>query len=132
MRAAARVAPAQPLADRQALADYRQRLAELGATLDEAQGNADVGAVERLNEEREALLRELGRTTGLGGRARCFKDPVERARKAVTSRIRETIRRIDAVHPPLGAHLQAAVITGIFCAYRPEPSVKWNVLPGAF
>ena len=131
MRAAARAASAQPLADRQALADYRQRLAELGAALDEAQGNADVGTVERLSEEREALLRELGRTTGLGGRARCFTDPVERARKAVTSRIRETIRRIDAVHPPLGAHLQAAVITGIFCAYRPEPSVKWNVLPGA-
>jgi hypothetical protein len=44
----------------------------------------------------------------------------------VTARIRDAIRRIEAVHPELGAHLSQAVATGIQCSYR--GSVRWIVL----
>jgi hypothetical protein len=54
-------------------------------------------------------------------------DPVERARKAVTARIRDAIKRITDVHPPLGAHLAIAVATGVFCTYRGD--TRWIVLP---
>ena len=53
-------------------------------------------------------------------------DPVERVRKAASARIREAIKRIDAVHPALGRHLTYAVRTGIFCSYRPERPTTWT------
>jgi hypothetical protein len=44
----------------------------------------------------------------------------ERARKAVTARIRDAIRRITDAHPELGAHLDRTVRTGTTCRYEPS------------
>jgi len=53
-------------------------------------------------------------------------DTSDRARKAVTSRIRESSARITTEHPALGIHLENAIRTGVFCSYRPERSPDWN------
>jgi hypothetical protein len=45
----------------------------------------------------------------------------------VTARIRDAIRRIQFVHPPLGKHLAATIVTGVHCAYRPPHPVRWKV-----
>jgi len=37
----------------------------------------------------------------------------------VTERIRDTLRKLDAAHPALAAHLRATVRTGATCAYEP-------------
>ena len=50
----------------------------------------------------------------------------ERARSAVTQRIRATIRRLGAEHPELGRHLEASIVTGTYCSYRPEHPVDWE------
>ena len=47
-------------------------------------------------------------------------EAVERARKAVTNRIRQTLARIATVDQVLGLHLHNAVHTGTHCAYTPE------------
>jgi hypothetical protein len=62
---------------------------------------------------------------GLRGRPRRLGSPAERARSAVTWRIRSAIRKIAAAHPRLGRHLDNAVRTGHFCAYQPEQLVGW-------
>ncbi len=121
------------LADRQALAAYRDRLAEIDAELDRAHDDADVGRLERLEDEREAVLSELRRVTGLGGRARTQANrPAERARKAVSARIRDAIRRLGAVAPDAAGHLDRSIRTGLFCSYDPdgEAEVSWVVDPG--
>ena len=51
----------------------------------------------------------------------------ERARKAVTARIRNAVDRIGARHPELGAHLRRSIDTGTFCVYRPEHPVDWEM-----
>jgi len=51
----------------------------------------------------------------------------DRARKAVTSRIRETIARIGKEHGALGLHLDNAIRTGVFCSYRPDRSPEWHL-----
>jgi hypothetical protein len=48
-------------------------------------------------------------------------DP-EHARIAVTKRIKEAIRKIAAHHAALGYHLEAAIRTGVRCAYAPDPA----------
>jgi pimeloyl-ACP methyl ester carboxylesterase len=118
--------PAEPALDRTALASYRARLADLE---DEMRDTADEGRRARLAREREAVARQLAADTGLGGRVRKLNDPVERARKAVSARIRDAIRRIRQVHPRLGEHLDRSVATGLFCSYRPGQGLRWSVAP---
>jgi tetratricopeptide (TPR) repeat protein len=113
--------------DRQAVAAYRARLAELDDDLADADAANDLVRAERTRVERDFLLDELSSSLGLGGRARASgPDPVERLRKAVTSRIRDAIRRIETVHPVLARHLSNSVRTGTFCSYRPEQPVVWR------
>jgi pimeloyl-ACP methyl ester carboxylesterase len=120
---------ADPALDLQALASYRRRLTELDEALAEAEACADVGRRSKLHAEREALLGQLAADTGRGGRARRLNDPVERARKAVTARLRDAIRRVKDADRGLGEHLERAVQTGIFCVYRPSDPVTWSVSP---
>ncbi|TWF75567.1 AAA ATPase-like protein [Pseudonocardia hierapolitana] len=118
---------ADPMLDEQARDAYRNRLRALDGEIRDA---LDRGADRRaasLDRERAALLDELRRSAGLGGRARRLGDDTERARQAVTARIRDTIRRLRSVHPELAEHLAASVATGTYCRYRPQPPVTWSV-----
>ena len=118
---------ADPVLDEQARAAYRRRLAELDELLDAADARGDPAASDRARAERSALLAELAAATGLGGRRRRLGDEDERARKAVTARVRDVLRRIRAVHPELADHLDAAVSTGTACRYAPAEPVSWRL-----
>jgi hypothetical protein len=118
---------ADPILDDQARAAFRARLAALDAELAEADAHQDVGRSTRAAAERDALVDELAHATGLGGRRRRLGDEAERARSTVTARIRDSIRRIERVHPALGRHLRASVGTGSRCVYRPAETVRWTV-----
>jgi hypothetical protein len=63
----------------------------------------------------------------LGGRARNLSDPAEKARTAVTWRIRNAIKKIGQAHPELGRHLEVSIRTGIFCVYAPDRRILWSV-----
>jgi tetratricopeptide (TPR) repeat protein len=113
--------------DAQAAAEYRQRLEELRAELEEATRHNDTGRATKVREEIDFLTDELSAAYGVGGRVRKAGDIADRARKAVTSRIRETIARIGREHGALGRHLDNAIRTGLFCSYQPDRSPNWNV-----
>jgi hypothetical protein len=112
--------------DPQAKAEYRRRTEELRAELDQATDWGDQGRAARLREEIEALTRELASAYGLGGRARKAADRVERVRKAVTGRVRDSIARIQKESPALALHLTNAVRLGTFCAYTPDRPTLWT------
>ncbi len=115
--------------DPQARAAYRTRLAELEDEIDAASVDSDRGRLEQATAERDFLVSELAGALGLGGRARRTGDPAERARKAVSTRIKLAIDRVGRVHPTLAAHLRNSVRTGVFCSYQPERPVTWRVQP---
>ncbi|MFL5304669.1 MAG: ATP-binding protein [Polyangia bacterium] len=107
------------LLDAPAAAAYRRRLAELDDEAREAEGWNDGARRARVRSEMEFLSAELARGLGLGGRARRGGSAAERARVAVTRRIREVIRRVAEQAPELGRHLEATLKTGTYCSYRP-------------
>jgi predicted ATPase/class 3 adenylate cyclase/tetratricopeptide (TPR) repeat protein len=113
--------------DAAAKADYRRRLAELKAEVAEASEWHDTERVARAQAEIDALTDHLAGAYGLGGRARTMGDPVERVRKAVTNRIRDSLDRIAAEHESLGRHLANTVHTGTFCSYTPERPTHWQL-----
>jgi len=61
----------------------------------------------------------------LRGKIRKTHDVLDKTRSAVTWRIRNTIQKIEKVHPMLAKHLSASVKTGMFCVYNPEKPVQW-------
>jgi hypothetical protein len=118
---------ATPVLDTQAKQSYRRRLDELDERLDRAGMRGERLQVEKLERERRALLDELRRAAGLGGRDRFINDERERIRKTVTARIRDSLRRLDDRHPTLAAHLRASVHTGTHCSYAPAEVVSWDL-----
>jgi tetratricopeptide (TPR) repeat protein len=106
---------------------YRDRLAQLEEEIRECSDADDINHAKQLEGEREAIIAELRRATGLGGRARKTGASDERARTAVTWRIRNAIKKIDATHPPLARHLENSIRTGAFCSYQPEQPVVWQL-----
>lgn len=115
------------LIDAQARRAYRARLAELQPQIEEADADHDPERAARARAEMEFLTAELSAALGVGGRPRRQPDAFERARKAVTWRIRAGIDRIEREHPELGRHLRHAIRTGTFCSYAPEHPVAWRV-----
>jgi AAA ATPase domain len=124
--AAAAGAGLGPVLDATARRAYQQRLADLADELAEAEAHADLGRLERLRAERSMLADELASAVGLGGRARFAGDPAERARKAVTMRIRAAISAIAAQDDALARHLRNTIRTGRLCSYQPESAVSWR------
>lgn len=123
-----RSAAAGAALDDRAVAEYRQRLKDVEEALDEADRHADAGRAAVLAVERDALVAELTKAFGLGGRRRSVgPDPDERLRKAVSARVKATIDRLDDLHPHLARHLRRSVRTGFWCAYEPERPVTWDV-----
>ncbi len=108
----------QPDIDALARAEYRVRLAEL----DDMGATADPVRVSLARAERDFIEAELA---GADRPAPTATDPVERARRAVASRIRLSLDRIDDAHPALGRHLRHSVRTGMFCSYEPEIPTNW-------
>jgi tetratricopeptide (TPR) repeat protein len=111
--------------DDEARRSYRNRIEELQQDLEHADAEHDLARAERLRAELDALVDELVRASGLGGRPRELGSRSERARSAVTWRIRSAIRKIRAAHPRLGQHLANSIRTGRFCVYAPETPVAW-------
>jgi hypothetical protein len=125
-RAALRLGADEVLDDR-ARRELRARLAELGEEIDQAERWADLERAAAATAERDALVQELAAAAGLGGRSRLLGDQSERARKAVSARIRDAVARIERLHPALGAHLRASVSTGTWCAYTPAGLTTWEL-----
>ena len=118
---------ADPVLDERARASYRARIAELEHDLSEAEAHNDLERIARAQWERDLVIEELSAAAGLGGRTRQLGSGIERARKAVTGRIRDAMRHIAEVHPELGEHLDESVSTGTTCCYDPSQPVAWQL-----
>ncbi|MGC4826789.1 ATP-binding protein [Micromonospora arida] len=124
---AARRMGGDPVLDDEAKARYRRHLARLDEEIDRAAARDDALKVSKLDAERGALLDELRAAAGLAGRSRRLGDEAERARKTVTARIRDTLRKLDERHPTLAGHLRDCVSTGSTCRYLPPSPLPWRL-----
>ncbi len=117
-----------PILDSQAKAEYKRRINELRNDLEEAERFNDSYRATNVRSDMDAIAEQLAAAVGLGGRDRRSSSDAERARSAVTKRIKEAINRIGKVIPALGRHLAARIKTGYFCSYNPHPDrpVTWK------
>jgi hypothetical protein len=115
------------LIDSKAKGEYKRRLEDLRADLEESRERRDRGRVEKLQAEIQFIEEELIAAYGLGGRPRRGADIGERLRKAVTNRIRVSLGRIRKEDRKFGAHLDSAITMGTFCSYSPSQPIEWEL-----
>lgn len=115
---------AHPVLDARAVAEYRQRIQQLqdemaDAADNDASDNSDNNVrLDTAQREYDALVNELMRSHGLGGRTRNFAGSDERARTSVQKAIKRALARISA-HDPVIAHIiEEHLVTGFVCCYR--------------
>jgi hypothetical protein len=118
---------AGPLLDDRARKEYKQRLDDLAAELEEAREFNDYERAGRLEEEIEALTKELAAAYGLGGRSRKLDHPGEKARKTISKAVTRTLKHIKANDLNLWGQLQNSLSLGSFPSYKPHPPVNWTI-----
>ncbi|MGI8335902.1 hypothetical protein ACRYCC_38650 [Actinomadura scrupuli] len=114
------VTSTQPVLDDVAKRQYKQRLAELQAEIDDFEAMNEVERAAAVRTERDWLVAELASAAGMGGRVRQFTGSEERARIAVGKAIRRAVQRVTDADPVIGNELRATVQTGLRCCYRPR------------
>lgn len=117
----------EPALDRQALATYRARLRDVDDDITEADSNNDPERAAIARAEKDALISELTRSLGRGGKPRRLGDDTEKARKTVTIRIQRALRLLDSHHPGLATHLRETIRTGTTCTYQPAQPLTWEL-----
>jgi hypothetical protein len=106
---------------------YESRIRELQVVIEEAEADNDAARGERARDEFDALVDALTAALGHGGKTRRIGATAERARSAVTHRVRSAIRVLRDLHEPLARHLDRSVSTGVYCSYQPEQPTTWEV-----
>lgn len=117
----------EPIFDEQAKKAYQKRIRDLQTEIEEAELSLQSERLDRLRLEYDQLLDHLSKAVGMGGQIRKVSSSVEKARTAVTWRIRSAIKKISQAHPALGNHLKVSIKTGLVCSYTPEKEVHWMV-----
>jgi hypothetical protein len=118
--AVGRMGDAGEMLDAQAKAAYKRRTEKLREQLEEARELNQLERVDQLEDELEAVGRELSRAIGLGGRDRRAASASERARINITRAIKVALDRIAEHNPALAALLTGSIRTGTFCSYTPD------------
>ena len=108
---------------------YLARAEELRDELAEAENDGDLSRIDKIRDELEFIAASLSGAVGRAGRPRPTGSTAERARVATTKALKAAIARIGEHHPELGGHLTAAVRTGTYCRYEPDPTapIDWTV-----
>lgn len=116
---------AERVFDEKAKRSYQKKILELQEEIRWSENNNDLQRTATLHKEYDDIVDHLSASLGLGRKIRKSHDVLDKARSAVTWRIRNAIQKIEKVHPILSKHLTASIKTGIFCYYNPEKPLKW-------
>jgi hypothetical protein len=115
--------------DETARAAYQQRLQYLEEELGAADRAGDADRAGRAQAERDAVVAELRRATGLSGRRRSHSNEAERARVNATRALWATVSQVESAAPLAGAYLRASLRSGRYFRYQPAPGgpARWQL-----
>jgi TolB-like protein/Tfp pilus assembly protein PilF len=123
---AAVIEQGEQLLDVEAKRQYQKKIREIHSEISDAESCNDYVRSATLHKEYDTLVDHLTRSFGIRGAVREAGGTVERARSAITWRIRSAISKIEKASPSLGKHLSNSIKTGTFCTYSPEQTIVWN------
>ncbi|MDQ8198221.1 hypothetical protein QEH56_08695 [Pelagicoccus enzymogenes] len=108
--------------DTASLRRYKERILDIEEELEEAIAFDREDEIERLEEEKDSILKHLSSVSGAGGRSR-LKGEREKARLSVL----RAFQRMFASLPIGRVHIESRLKTGYTCTYTPESGEVWKV-----
>ena len=114
--------------DQKAKLTYHKKLRDIQEDIEEAERLSNSTQLEKLYKEYDDLVVYLTRSMGLGQKARKINNSIDKARSAVTWRIRNVIKKMEKEHEALARHLKNSIKTGTFCSYMPEKLTIWELV----
>lgn len=114
------------LADEQSVAECRKRYYDLMRETDKARENNDIGQLNRLQVEQDALATHFAAVLGKGGKRREVDD-IKKVSQSVSVGIKRTIEVLDTELKSLADHLRTYLSRGVCPMYAPQTNVDWLV-----
>ncbi|MBK1877977.1 hypothetical protein [Pelagicoccus mobilis] len=108
--------------DTASLRRYKERLLDIDEDLEEAIAFDREDEIERLEEEKDSILKHLAEVSGAGGRSR-LQGEKEKARQSV----QRAFKRMLASLPIGRSHIETRLKTGYTCTYTPDSGEVWEV-----
>jgi hypothetical protein len=124
VRARSSNSPMGEMFDEDARRQYAKHLAELDEELAEAESFGDLGRIEQVQTQRQAILDHVSKSMRLGGKARIVTD-AGKARKNIRQQVKRDIDRIAKASSVLADHLAGAFRGDPLC-YSPSSEVFWQ------
>lgn len=94
-----------PVIDREAIDNYKKRLKNIESELQGARNTNAQARVKKLEDERDAINRQLETSTGIGGRSKPYQSPLRNILYKVRQAINRSIEAIRKSDRELGQHL---------------------------
>jgi len=101
-----------------------ESIQELEKKMDTATKLGNLEEAEKYERDKDKIVEELSRATGLRGRSRRFGGQSEKARSAITQRIDDALKKIKEENRTLGGYLERTIETGGRFAYCPHKAKK--------
>lgn len=114
--------------DQQAKNEYKKKLLDLQEQMEDAESFQDYEKLEKLRDEYEELSSFISKALQINGRSRKVGNSNEKARTAITWRIRHAVTKIMETNETLGRHLKTSIKTGTYCYYAPELPYQWELI----
>ncbi len=119
------------IADRQAVKEYRQALADLDEDIEAAERDHDFERAGMLKEQKDFYLQQVRAAVSPGGRLKSFSDDLSKQKARVSRNLRRAIDAVTRKHPELGMHLDRSILRSTDFSYRPESEMHWRFVPPA-
>jgi len=113
------------VSSKETVSNYRKRLLEIRTELSETEEAGDPLLKKELEEEKEALEKQLLQAVGMGGKLKKNPDETRRQANAVSEAISRSLKVIDKNHPALRQHLFNAINRGEYLSYTPDTATSW-------
>ena len=108
--------------DTASLRRYKERILDIEEELEEAIAFDREDEINRLEDEKDSILKHLSAVAGAGGRSR-LQGEKEKARQSVL----RAFKRMFASLPVGRDHIAARLKTGYTCTYTPDAGEVWGV-----
>ena len=119
-----------------AIKQYKLVISDYDEEIKDAELMGDTIEAEKIKAQKKALLEQIHKDTGKGGKIRGSGGASENNRKSVGRAIATAIKGIEkyclthklsaALSEQLIQHLKESIITGGMCCYRPKNKITWQ------
>jgi hypothetical protein len=116
--------------DKKGIQSLKERYEDLESELEDEQTPPNDERTSEIEMDMDEIKKKLSAGRDKLGRPRKFPNEAEKARKAISKAVKESLDKIkdeNNGHRSLWKHFEITLTIGIFCSYKPEKPIPWHL-----